>query len=320
MLRHAVLLALYACATEPDTGDSDDTSGGIDTSDPDGDPMTVPLGGTCPLDTRWGAFKVEANTDYSAIDGAIADGVVPVTILEEALSEGDCRLMKRNNPFCDPSCGPGTTCDFDGTCIPYPANQDVGTVSITGLRDAVVMEPVEPSYKYFYTELHNPAFEAGKLIQMKSTGGAYAAVTLHGVGVAVLAPPSVDWLVTAGEALQLTWDAPTTEVRSEVFASVNVDQHGITPLTLECVFADDGAAEVPASVMDALLSAGVTGYPSGKLQRRTVDRADVGAGCVDFMVDYTLKAKVSVAGHTPCTGPGDCPEGMECNLAIQTCE
>lgn len=318
-MRSLPLLLLFACATTSPT-DSADTAPDIDTSDPDGDPDTVELGGTCELDVRWGAFKVEANPDYSAVDGQIADGVVPVTVLEEAAREGDCRLMKRNNPFCDPTCGPGTTCDFDGTCIPYPANQDLGTVVITGLKDAVVMEPVAPSNKYFYTQLQNPAFEAGELIELTTGGGAYPVLTLHGVGPATLQPVSLDWVVTAGTPLQIGWDAPAAAVRTEVFVSVNVDQHGITPITLECVFADDGEAQIAASVMDALLSAGVSGYPSGKIQRRTVDKAAVGEGCVDFMVDDSRVAKVSVTGHTPCSGPQDCPEGLECNLATQTCE
>lgn len=319
-MRPLLLLLSFACSTSSDSADTGDSGAGYDTSDPDGDPDTIALAGGCDLGVRWGGFKVEANSDYSAIDGQIANGVVPVTVLEKAAEEGNCRLMKRNNPFCDPTCGPGYTCDFDGTCIEYPANQDLGTVTITGLKDAVAMEPLAPSTKYSFTKLQNPAFEAGKLIELKTAGGAYDPLTLHGVGMAVLQPVSLEWVVTEGTPLQLAWDAPAEAVRSEVFVSVNVDQHGITPITLECTFEDDGAGEIASSVMDALLAAGVSGYPTGKMLRRTVDKVEIGEGCADFTVDYATRADVTVTGHTPCSGPQDCPEGMECNLAIQTCE
>ncbi|MSQ02551.1 MAG: hypothetical protein EXR71_11805 [Myxococcales bacterium] len=312
-----LLLCVAGCFTsEP----PDDTSEDDDTADPEGDPATIPLAGACTLDRRWGGFKVEANVDYSAVDGAITNGVVPVRVLSEALVEGDCKLLKRGNPFCDPTCGPTETCDFDGECIPNPENQDLGTVTITGLTDPVVMEPLIPTNQYSFTDVDNPAFDAGKLVRLQTAGGAYAPLTMHGVGVIPLVPGSTTWLVTAGSPVPLTWDVPPSAVRSDVFVSVNVDQHGLTPLTLWCSFADDGAAEIPASVMDALLNGGVTGYPSGKIQRRTVDHVMLGDGCADFMVDYSLTAKVSVSGHTPCSTPADCPDGQECDLALQTCE
>ncbi len=310
---------LLGCPVADDTSAPAD-SDPVDTSDPDGDPATIPLNGACDLDRRWGGFEVEANETYSVADGTIANGVVPVAVLTEVAAEGDCRLLKRENPYCNPTCDPGFTCDFDGTCIEYPLNQDLGTVTIAGLTTPVSMDPLSTGNKYSYTELDNPAFEPGKLIQFVTGGGAYAVLTMHGVGMAPLVPTSLDWVITEGTPLALTWDAPTEAVRSELFVSVNVDQHGITPVTLECTFTDDGSAEIASSVMDALLNFGVTGYPSARIQRRTVDKVMLGEGCADFTVDYELVAHVSVTGHTPCAAPGDCPEGQTCNLALQTCE
>jgi hypothetical protein len=318
-MRAALFLLLVACPTTSDTGSSLDTvdSGG---GTVDGDPDTIPLNGVCPLETRWGGFKVEANVDYSAVDGYISNGIVPGNVMEEALAEGDCRLMKRNNPYCNPICEAGETCDFDGTCLPYPENQDLGTVTIEGLRNAVSMEPSASGKKYFYTQLDTLAFDAGALIRLQTAGGAYAPLTLNGVGVAPLAPASLDWQIAEGENLEMAWDVPAAGSRGEVFLSLNVDQHGLTPLFLECVFEDDGAATVPSSVIDALLGAGITGYPSGKIQRRTADKVQLGAGCADFIVDYTWATdSVTVAGHTPCKGNDDCPDGQTCDLANETC-
>lgn len=318
-MRSLLLLLLAACPTPHDESGQPtdtDTGGGI----VDGDPTTIPLNGVCPLDTRWGGFKVEANVDYSAIDGYISNGVVPGNVMEEAGKEGDCRLMKRENPYCNPVCEAGETCDFDGTCLPYPENQDLGTVTIEGLRNAVSMEPSESGKKYFYTQLDPLAFDAGVLIQLNTEGGAYAPLTLNGVGVVPLAPTSTDWTIAEGQDLAIAWDAPTGAVRSEIFLTLNVDQHGLTPLNLECVFEDDGAATVPASVIDALLSAGVTGYPTGKVQRRTADKVALGAGCADFIVDYSWATTVTVSGHTPCKSDRDCPDGETCDIPNETCE
>ena len=317
-MRSLPLVLLLACPAPPnETAEPADTDTGTEVVD--GDPTTIPLNGTCEMDSRWGGFKVEANVDYSAIDGYISNGVVPGNVLEEVGVEGDCRLMKRNNPYCNPVCGAGETCDFDGTCLPYPENQDLGTVTIEGLRNEVTMEASESGKKYFYTQLDPLAFDPGVLVRLKTEGVAYAPITLHGVGVVPLAPDSIAWTVTEGTDFAIGWDAPVEAVRSEIYLTLNVDQHGLTPLYLECVFDDDGTGTVPASVIDALLSAGVTGYPSGKVQRRTADKVALGAGCADFIVDYSWATSVTVTGHTPCKSDDDCPNGQTCDIPNETC-
>ena len=213
----------------------------------------------------------------------------------------------------------GETCDFDGSCLPYPENQDLGTVTIEGLRSAVVMEASESGKKYFYTDLDPLAFDAGVLVRLTTEGVAYTPQTMHAVGVGPLTPSTVAWVVTEGEDLTLAWDIPTGVVRSEVFLSLNVDQHGLTPLKMECSFDDDGSASAPASLIDALLNAGVTGFPTGKIQRRTADKVQLGAGCADFILDYTQATTITVTGHTPCDSNEDCPDDETCDLPTQTC-
>ena len=311
--------ALLSCDPDPvdSAVDSAEDSGLVD---PNGDPLTVPLGGYCPLETHWGAFVVEAYDTYSIADGQVSNGVVPATVLEAVASEGDCTLWKKNNPYCDPTCEPGFTCNFDSECVPYPEAQDVGTVTISGLVDDVVMEPLAPTYQYFDTRLTHPAFEPGVLVELTTTGGNYDPFTLHAVGVNLLTPSATTWEVAAGQDLAVSWDVPTETVRSSVDLALNIDQHGATPVTLKCSFADTGAAVVAASVLDALFGYGISGYPSASLSRRTVDHTDVGEGCVDFALGHEWLIDVTVAGHTPCSSPADCPEGQECNMTLQTCE
>lgn len=321
----AMLLLLAACPGAPpdDTGTSPgEDSGDSGVADPTGDPATIELAGACPLESRLGGFVVESNPDFSGVDGCVLDGVIPITVLTEVAAEGDCRLLRRENPFCDPACGSDQTCDLDGTCVAYPTGQEAGTVTIAGLVEPVSMAPAQPGNTYYDTSLATPAYAPGALIELVATGGAVAGFTLHGVGFEPLTLGESVWTIATGTALPVTWSAPTASVsRSTVQLTVNVDQHGVTPLFLTCDFVDDGAGEVPASLLDTFLSGGVSGYPNGRVERLTTDRADVGGGCVDLELKWVaLPTEVSVDGHTPCDDPSDCPPGHLCDVETNTCE
>ena len=75
------------------------------------DATTAPdLAGPCPLASRHGGLEVVDDGEYGWIDGTVEDGVLPVSVLEVVATEGDCRLYKKTNPFCDPPCDPGEAC------------------------------------------------------------------------------------------------------------------------------------------------------------------------------------------------------------------
>jgi hypothetical protein len=283
------------------------------------DPETVPLLGSCAMADDLGGFSVSSATNGAGVEGSVADGVVPTSVLELLVDEGDCVLLRRNNPFCDPGCGPSDTCDFDGTCKPYPVNQDLGVVTIDGLANPVEMEAVFPGNTYFDTSLPQPPFTLGELVTLSMPGGAYGPVELHGVGLDPVASQVGLWEVEAGKDLVVPWSAALGG-RSEIVLTVSIDQHGATPGLVRCVFADDGEGTVPASVVSALVESGVTGFPNGTLVRRTADKALVDGGCLDFVIASTVKVDVDVVGFTPCVGQQDCPEGLTCNLELQVCE
>jgi hypothetical protein len=306
--------------SDPGTESDADTDADTDT-DTDTDPETVPLDGPCPLETRYGGFLVDASPDYTIVDGSIADGVVPVSVLEPIASEGGCQLLKRNNPFCDPTCQPEETCDFDGSCIPYPENQDLGTVTVDGLDKPVEMASNEPTYNYFDTSLPEGALPVGGLVTLQTEGGAFEPITLHGVGFELLTAPKTPWSINDGKPLTVLWDPPTAAVvRSEAYVKINIDQHGATPLTLYCSFADDGEGTVPAAMLDALIGAGVTGFPNGTITRRTVDSTAVAGGCAELVVSSLIEPDVNVVGYTPCNNDAMCPEGQHCNEKLERCE
>ena len=306
--------------TDTDTDTDADTDAPLDP--PEGDPATIELAGGCPMESDLGGFVVEAYEDYSIVDGSVADGVVPITVLELKTSEGDCQVLRRNNPYCKPLCEAGFTCDFNGDCIPYPEDQDLGTVSVAGLLEDVVMEPLQPGFTYFDTSLPNPAFLPGDLIELRMPDGVYGPVTLHGVGIDELVSLDKDgWVLVDGVDMTVHWQPPDAEVsRGVVDLSVNIDQHGNSPATVVCTFEDDGEGTVPGAVISALFDLGVSGFPSGTLSRRTADKTDITGGCMDFWVASPRTVSVDVDGYTPCFSDKDCPKGQECNLELQICE
>jgi hypothetical protein len=292
----------------------------METSPDDVATPPVELHGPCSLDARYGGFLIEVQEDVSFVDGSVANGVIPITILEEVLVQDGCRLLKRNNPFCTPPCAPGQTCDHDGVCIPFPEPEDIGTVTITGLAAEAVLDPLPPGNSYFLTTLPHPAFEGGAAIRLTTTDGFFGPLELHGVGVDDLVLGDMEWEVVEGADLVLTWPAPATAgVPAHVNVIVNIDQHGNSPVVLTCDFPDTGTATVPAALVDALLTSGVSGYPNGRIARRTVDSTSVGDGCMELVVSSPRTPDVRVVGHTPCKSDGDCPEGEACNVAMETC-
>lgn len=323
-MRASLLVLMMACgekdtdsATPPEPNPTDD-SGQVISGE---DPATVAMDGVCDLAEDYGGFVVEAYEEYSIVSGSIADGVVPITVLELIGSDGDCEVKRRNNPFCDPSCESGDTCDFDGNCITYPSNQDLGVVTVLGLPENVEMEAVVPGNTYFNTSLPHPAFSGGELIELQMPGGEYGPVTLYGVGVEELSAFDKEWRVESGNDLIVTWDAPTGEiVRSEVTLRINIDQHGTSPSSVYCTFEDDGEGTVPSSVVQQLVEVGVSGFPSGLLVRRTADKAAAGDGCTDLEISSRRDVSVDVIGYTPCISDNDCPDGQTCNVEMQICE
>jgi len=306
--------------SSPDSeADADtDTDTDTDTTPTDLTPENVPLEGACSAETHFGRFTV-ASDDYGYVTGSVQEYVVPGDVPTALSSSGDCQLLRKENLVCDPPCEALETCDFDGECIPYPSTQDLGTVEVLGLLEEVSMEPVSPGYTYFNTSLPNPPWEEGVLLTLQTSGGSYDPVTLHGV-----APISLDqkftWDLQQGQPLVITWNAPGTEVRSQVRTTLNVDQHGATPATLECWFEDDGEGEVSAEMVDEFLNQGLSGFSSGSIARMTADSGALGSGCMDFWATSSRVPSISVDGYFPCIDDGDCPKGMDCNEKMQFCE
>jgi hypothetical protein len=323
-------LAILACSDKSsgegadsanDDADADvdtDTDADSDTDPPD--PETVALAGPCPLDQRIGNFAVASDAFLTTAAGAVANGVVPLTVLDNEATEGDCTLLRRVSPFCDPACAPDETCSLDEECIPYPTQQDVGTVSITGLYASVVMEPSTPGYNYYLLGLPHPAYAPGDLVTLDVEGAYFPGFRLYGVGLVPLELVPGQWVLSETEDMAVAWGAPGGPVRSTVHLRVTIDQHGVSPIQLDCDFADTGSGTVPAGIAAQLVASGVTGFPSATLTRWTVDSTSVGPGCVDFALSWSGLGDLRVEGYTPCGESADCPSGQTCNTVLEICE
>ena len=282
-----LLVALVACGGDDDDDDDDSAADA-------GDPTTVELRGECAADQRLGAFTVEAGPDLSSVAGKVENKPQPASIREEIAAEGGCRLLRRENPFCDPACQGTEVCDQDSTCVPQPEPRDVGVVTVDGLLVEVEMTPVPPGYNYFETQLPHPAFDAGALVTRTSTDGVYGELEMHGVGPQPLVIVGEEWDVEDGIGLAVSWEPPVGEVRTSVHLELNIDQHGATPVTLVCELDDTGSATVSGTLTDALFTAGISGFPRGSLSRRTADSQDVTDGCIELMVASSRTQSVVV--------------------------
>ncbi|MFO0745814.1 MAG: threonine/serine exporter family protein [Myxococcota bacterium] len=269
--------------TTPDADDATATPDADATTDADdatdaGDTATGPdLAGACPLATRLGGFQVVDDGEFGYAEGTISDSVLPVAVLEVVATDAECTLYQKKNPFCSPPCNASQTCDYSGTCIPYPAPQDLGDVTLTGLDGGtVVMHPVQPGNLYYATDIPYPPWTAGAALQLTTAGGAFAALTLDGVAPTAFTPTETTWSLSAGQPLTVHWDAPTGPVATKVELQLLIDQHGNAPGSLRCLFDDDGEGTVSAAILDQLRNLGISGFPSGKLTRQTVDSTAVG--------------------------------------------
>lgn len=287
----------------------------------DGSGGDVPLvepgsAGPCLLADKVGRFEIADFEHFAGVTGTVHSGVIPLTVLQDVGSSGDCTLLNKAIPFCDPACTPGDLCTDDGSCVPFPFAQSVGTVTITGLAQAVEMEP-GPSNDYFDANLPSPPFEQGAAVVLSASGGEYQPFELEVEGVEPMSGVDEMWFLDFGKSLEVSWtpsDGP-----GRIYLFINVDQHGVSPTTLFCDTEDTGQLTIEAELIDQFLSLGVSGFAVGELRRRSIDSVTIEPGCVELSLFDGFKPIPVVGGHTPCNSDADCPEGQKCNVMINTC-
>ncbi len=280
----------------------------------------APPRGACAISDRVGRFTIERQVDFGVVQGTIAEGVVPTSVPELVVEQGTCKLLERRTLGCLPPCVGAETCGEAGQCIPYPRQLSVGDVHVSGLTRETRMAAQVPGNAYFSPGADNPPFAVLSEIVLQAEGaGELPAFALFGVGSEPLAQ-APRWLIEAGADLLLSWARAGSDAGTTVAVELTIDQHGVSPLSLGCEFEDSGSAVVPASLIDQMIGSGVSGFPNGRIMRRTADHVELGVGCVELLVGSPLPVAVAVAGHTPCNVPADCPAQQSCNVPLQRCE
>jgi hypothetical protein len=212
------------------------------------------------------------------------------------------------------------TCGEEGTCIPYPLGVDVGAIGITGLTKAAMMTATQPGALYFSPKADNPPFVPGDKVVLSAEGKEnHAAFQLFGVGSTPLTEAPT-WVLEEGKDLALNWGAASEDVGTQVYVELTIDQHGNSPLSLSCELPDTGTGMIPKKLVDQMINSGVSGFPNGRIVRRTIDNVELDVGCVELSVGSAFAAKVRVNGFTSCMTTEDCPEGQTCNLTTEICE
>jgi len=284
----------------------------------DGGSLPDELRGPCSFDKKNGVFEVSIADSYSSIGGQVASGVVPSSIPHEKLVVNECRLLQKINPECTPACESGEACNLDGECIPYPKNQNAGVITVEGLQEKVTMNPLD-ALNYF-VQVSHPIFLEGSEISLTSTKGYAGEIKLYGEGVKALEVKDDQWTLAKGEPLTVNWTPPAAGSKSRILINMNVDQHGSSPYRIYCDVEDTGSYVIPAQVIDELMKAGISGFPNGRLTRRTVDSVKDKTSCIEFIVSSPVDVEVRVDGVTPCNSDKDCPSGQVCNMVSHLCE
>jgi hypothetical protein len=273
----------------------------------------------CPSATQVGYFRIELTPDFTGVEGAVSDGVIPDRLPVEVRRSGECRLFTRVGYTCAPECAVGQTCAGPPRgCIPLPRDRNVGAVTVNGLKAPLVMTPTMPGNFYTNTdELPKPAFDPGTEIRLSAAGGEYTPFAMRVFGISALTISDAPILVESGKAVRVAWTPAGGTGGGRIQVVLNINHHGTGTNYVECDVADSaGAVDISAELITELVRRGFSGWPSVEITRRSVDSATIAPGCVQFSVVSQVSRPVNVAGLTSCREPEDCPAGQVCNIEL----
>lgn len=300
------------------SGNSVANAGTSSTTGAVGEPSS---GQACEPAARVGTLGLRLSDEKTLLSGAILDSVNPESVFESVASEGDCDLLAPRDLFCS-ECPSGQTCAGQEACIPKPAKQSAGTLTVAGLLVGLEAQPngITGEYTSTLTDPY-PAFEPGALLSLSASGEFFEAFTLAAWGIAPMVTSQTLVSVTRESPVTLTWDtANVDQDKSEVFIEFSVNVHGATTGWIECTVPDTGSFAIPASLVSQLIDRGLSGFPRMDLVRRSIDSTTLSTGdCVEFEVSSSARIELAVEGLISCNETTPCPSGQNCTTEL-TCE
>jgi hypothetical protein len=281
----------------------------------------------CAVEAAVGRFVIELGLErgvgFTRVGGEVYDAVLTSQIPALLGSEGDCRLLSPVVTTCEPPCEPAVeACSPDRVCELLPRTRDVGTVSVRGLLVPIAMQPNVVTLKYSNPALPmlpHPGFQPGADLRINSEGGDYAPFELRGWGITPLILTEVID-VRRSQPARVAWEAPSTPGPARIHVQLNINFHGSNAAKIECDFADTGAGEIPATLIDGLFEQGFSGNPTLSAVRRSATSVDIEPGCVDMLVYSEVKTPVQVEGIVSCRDSSECPPPQMCIPVELFCE
>ncbi len=176
----------------------------------------------------------------------------------QTLQHGDCVFNLPSVPaLCDPPCVPPQHCNWDGVCEDPIERVSAGTITVTGLKSQLTLEP-NPTYHYYDFEFvpeptNGEIFDQGDNITATAPGDVVPSFTLSTLGVGDLTTSlSCPLALQSGQDLTVSWTegSPSDTVRL-ILQSGN---HGLQFSSIVCESADDGSLTVDSSLVTAYLA------------------------------------------------------------------
>jgi hypothetical protein len=256
----------------------------------------------CAEGTQVGAFNLTIDAALNTAGSSRFYGIVYDQPLVEAdvafAGDGQCTLMD-----------PGDLSWCEGTDLPRGKcaagfSHDAGTVRLDGLVTPWVVEPYEGGFKGYEGGVQSgqfPPAASGMPIELSASGGDYDPFKLVARGIAPLFPTMDTLTLEPGEPLTVTWSNPGQPGPARMIVSVylaNDVDRTLSPTAgsshITCRVADIGTATVPASLLMLLRETGVGSHPIVVLERRSVDSATLGPGCVELTVSSQAPQAIDV--------------------------
>jgi hypothetical protein len=286
----ALLCLLAACGGDDDGGGATPDGGdgpGVDGGD-GGDRVT----GYEP--NRAGSIElVEDGTIGTMAIAALRDQAqVPTASM--LASQGECEIWTHPlaQASCDPPCA-GGYCAATDECVPFPMLADAGTITVTGLTEALSFTSGELGYQPDPEFPPEDLFAAGAAIVAEAPGAAADGFTLEATGVPTLVADldlefDTTLVLEDGVDREIRW---TAEDAGTIQLGLQVGWHGAAyEALLLCEADDDGSLTIPGDLVTSFprASNGMEQHGSW-IARVTRDTVATDGGPVELVVSSQLR-------------------------------